>query len=223
VFFRAYKHKKIADAVLSQVTPLLTDVTRFGGDIVPARLAADKYLLGFFCGNVIIEMQRAGSASLDQAGRGTVLFLVLQQLFGRGTIDQREIGDLLNGVPTPNGDFRRGADAAGKIQAAASGRHKLQSDADYLAAKDVIRRTGGAGDFLTSGASEDSKIAGEMLRALYYQHVIDQHQGASKRTPQTQARKLAENREPTEDKVKLAHEIAQMLIGTQIGMGGRIC
>ena len=115
-------------------------------------------------------------------GKWTVFFLVLQQLFGKGTVNEKEIGDLINGVPTPNTDFRRGTDAAGKIQAAASGRHKLQSDPDYLAACKVVRKQGGAldfltpGDVLTPGASEDSKIAGQMLNALYYQHVIDLHE-----------------------------------------------
>lgn len=66
-------------------------------------------------------------------------------------------------------------EAAAKIQAAASGQHRLQGDPDYLAAKDVVLRAGGSLDFATPGASDDSKIAGQMLRVLFYQHVIDKH------------------------------------------------
>jgi hypothetical protein len=121
-------------------------------------------------------MQRAGAGSLDHIGKGTVLFLILQQLFGKGAVDHKEVGDLLNGVPAPNMDFQRGRDAAAKIQAAASGRHKLQNAPDYLAAREVKKKAGRSLDFVNPGASGDSKIAGEMIRALYYQHVIDHHQ-----------------------------------------------
>jgi hypothetical protein len=177
MFFRAAKHKKIVDAVLDQVHPLLHVLDRFLGS-APTGLASDKYILGFFCANIGIEMQRAGAGSLDHVGKGTVLFLILQQLFGKGAVNQKEIGDLLNCLPTPNTDFQRGVDAAGKIQAAASGRHKLQNDPDYLAAREVVRRAGGSMDFIEPGASEDSKIAGEMMRALYYEYVIGHYRKA---------------------------------------------
>ena len=39
----------------------------------------------------------------------------------------------------------------------------------------VLSRAGSGLDIVSPGASEDSKIAGEMLRMLYYQHVIDNH------------------------------------------------
>lgn len=179
MLFRALKHKKIADAVLGQVAPLLNVVNRFG-DVEPPRLAPDKYVLGFLSANIGIEMQRAGAASLDAVGKGTVLSLVVRALFGPGVVNEPQLTDLMLGVPTPNEEFRRGMEAAAKIQAAASGRHKLQGDPDYLAAKDVVQRAGGSLDFVTPGASEDSKIAGQMLRALFYQHVIDKHQKTSR-------------------------------------------
>jgi hypothetical protein len=179
MFFRALKHKKIADAVLDQVQPFLGDVGRLLG-AVPVGLPSDKYVLGFFCANIILEMQRVGAGSLDHVGKGTVLFLILQRLFGKGAVNEKEIGNLLNGLPTPNTDFQRGCDAAGKIQAAVSGRHKLQNDPDYLAAREVVRKAGSSLDLLNPGASEDSKIGGEMLRALYYQHLIEHHQKTHK-------------------------------------------
>jgi hypothetical protein len=74
-----------------------------------------------------------------------------------------------------NEDFRRGCDVALKIQAAVSGHHKLQDDPDYQAALAVVRRQGSALDSLGPSHSEDSKIAGEMLRSLYYQYVMDRH------------------------------------------------
>lgn len=175
MFFRAYKHKKIADAVLDQVHPLLAVVKRFGG-VTPASLASDKYVLGFLCANIGIEMQRAGGASLDQAGRGTVMLLVFQQLFGRGTVNEKEIGDLMLGLPAPNPEFKGGIEAAAKIQAVASGRHNLQTDPAYLAAKQVVSRGGSSFNVITPGATEDEKIAGQMLHALFYQHVMNRHQ-----------------------------------------------
>jgi hypothetical protein len=44
MFFKAYKTKRTADAVLQQVTPFVTMVTRFGGGVTPAKLVADDYL-----------------------------------------------------------------------------------------------------------------------------------------------------------------------------------
>jgi len=176
MFLRAWKNKKIADAVLAQVHPLLNDVGRFAGS-TPRTLVSDKYVLGFFCANIGVEMRRAAGGPLPAVQQGTIMFLVLQQLFGKNAVSANEIGDLLTGSPTPNEDFRRGCDAALKILAAGSGQHKLQGDPDYLAAREVVRRQGNSLDFLAAGASEDSKIAGEMLRALYYQHVIDHHKG----------------------------------------------
>jgi hypothetical protein len=177
MFFRALKHKRIADAVLGQVHPFINDLDRLLGS-VPAGLASDKYVLGFFCANIGVEMQRAATGPLAPVEQGIILSLVLQQLFGRGAVNDKEIGDLLNGRPQMNDEFKRGAESAFKIQAAASGRHKLQDDPDFLAAREVVRQQGRALDFVAPGASEDSKIAGEMLRVLYYQHVIDQHQKA---------------------------------------------
>jgi hypothetical protein len=177
MFFRALKHKRIADAVLGQVHPFINDINRLLGSI-PAGLASDKYILGFFCASIGVEMRRAAPGPLAPVEQGLILSLVLQQLFGPGAVNDKEIGDLLNSVPTPNEEFKRGAESALKIQAAASGRHKLQDDPDFLAAREVVRQHRGALDFVAPGASEDSAIAGEMLRALYYQHVIDLHQKA---------------------------------------------
>jgi hypothetical protein len=49
MYFRAHKHKKIADAVLTQVQPLLSVLDRFLGS-TPTGLASDKYVLGFSAG-----------------------------------------------------------------------------------------------------------------------------------------------------------------------------
>jgi hypothetical protein len=174
MFFSAHKHKRIADAVLTQVQPLLNVLDRFMGGI-PTGLASDKYVLGFFCGNIGLEMTRASKGSLDAAGQGMVLFLVLRQLFPNA-IHEKEIGDLLLGIPKTDEEFMRGNLSAFKIQSAASGGHELQKDPDYLAAREVVRRQRGATDFVVAEADEPSKIAGEMLRALYYQHVIDHYQ-----------------------------------------------
>jgi hypothetical protein len=181
-------------------------------------LASDKYVLGFICANVGIEMQRAGGASLDQTGRGTVLLLVLDHLFGHGAVNGQEVGDLMLGIPTPNAQFQRGIEAAAKIQAVASGRHNLQNDPSYLAAKEVTRKAGSSLDFITPSATEDSKIAGHMLHAMFYQHLIDLHKGNNKR-PQPERTQPVENCEKAEDKVQLAHEIAQNLIVTQLDLG----
>jgi hypothetical protein len=175
MFFRAFRHKKIADTVLGQVAPFLNVVSNLGR-VVPARLASDKYVLGFLTGNIGMEMQRAGAASLDAVGKGTVMSLVVNTLFGKGVVNEPALTDLMLGVPAPDAEFSRGLEAAAKIYAAASGRHKLQNDPDYLAAKDVVQRAGESLDFITPGAGEDSKIAGQMLRMLFYQRVVDKYQ-----------------------------------------------
>ncbi len=171
MFFGAGKQKKITDTVLSQVQPLLNLLDRYL-DRATVGLASDKYVLGFFCANIGVEMQRAGAGSLDQAARGTIMFSVLQRLFGRDEINAEEMINLMTGVPTPNKEFKRGIEAASKIQTVLSGHHNLQSDPDYIAAKETVRRAGGA----YPGPSEDSKIGSEMMRVLYYQHVIALHQ-----------------------------------------------
>jgi hypothetical protein len=62
----------------------------------------------------------------------------MKQLLGQDAVSDRRIGDLLNGVPTVNQDFRSGSEAALKIQAVASGQHRLQDDPDYHAAREAV-------------------------------------------------------------------------------------
>jgi hypothetical protein len=167
--FRAIKTKKMGDKVLQQVAPYISMVTRFGGGITPSGLAKDRYVLGFICGNIGLEMQRAGSASLDHVAKGNVVFLVLAQLFGRENLNEREIGDLLNRLPHPDPDFVRGSDAAAKIYFTAPGRLGPRDDPDYVAAKERLTSTG----VLT----EDTSIAAEMLRVMYFEYVMDTFHG----------------------------------------------
>jgi hypothetical protein len=175
MFIRAWKRKKVADAVLSQVQPLLVTIARILGGVPPG-LTRDKYMLGFFCMTIGIAMQQMAHRPLNTEDKGTILLVVLRHLFGPGAINEREIGDLLNGVPTSNDEFKQGTAAAYKVQAVSSGSHSLQNDPDYLAAREVVRCAGGSLDALSPGASDDSKIAGEMLRLLYYQRVMDLYQ-----------------------------------------------
>jgi hypothetical protein len=173
MLFRAAKQKKIADYVVGQLQPLLNMLDRFYGG-VPSGLASDKYVLGFFIANIRVAMQAAGAESLDQAGRAPIVASVLERLFGRGAINSEEIINLMMGVPTPNEEFKRGIEAALKVRSVMYGRNRnlLQNDPDYLAAKEIIRSAGEA----YRGSSEDGKIGGEMLRALFLQHVSDRFQ-----------------------------------------------
>jgi hypothetical protein len=126
-------------------------------------------VLGFICGNIGLEMQRAGSASLDHVGKGNVLFLVLTQLFGRENLNEREIGDLMNRQPQPDSEFVRGTEAAAKIYFTAQGRLGPRDDPDYVAAKETLRTAG--------VLPEDTSIAGEMLRVMYFDYVMDTFHG----------------------------------------------
>ena len=179
MFFRASRDKRIGDAVLKQVQPLLNVISRFLGEVPPG-LASDKYVLGFFCANIGVEMRRAAGRKLPPVREGTILFLVLQQLFGKESIGSTALADLLSGIPAPDGDFNRGSEVALKIQAASSGNHRLQNDPDYVAAKQVALRLGNAHDFISPGATEDSKIAAEMMTSLYFQYVMDRYRGSPK-------------------------------------------
>jgi hypothetical protein len=170
VFFRARKTQKMANTVLPQVAPLMAMITRFGGGITPAQLAKDRYLLGFFCGNIGLEMQRAGSASLDHVQKGNVMFLVLGGVFGSEHINPKEIGDLLSRVPKPDADFIRGTEIAAKIQYASLGRHRLHDDPDYLAAKQTLTTAG--------ETVNDASIGGEMLRVHYFNYVLEHYRAA---------------------------------------------
>src|ERR1017187_3292548 len=57
MFLRAWKHKKIADAVLAHVQPDLVATARLIGGI-PDSLTTDKYVLGYFCISIGIAIQR---------------------------------------------------------------------------------------------------------------------------------------------------------------------
>lgn len=180
MFFKRRKGKKVAGIVLRQLQPLLTVVERFAG-VKPAELVSDRYVLGFVCGNISIEMMRAAGTPLDQAEKGTILFTVLEQLFHPAPIRQLEIETLFRSVSPANSEFRRGVESAMKIHAVESGDHKLKDDPDYIAARALVRS--GAMDSEAHAASEDSKIASEMLRSLFFQPVIDRYRKPSNSAP----------------------------------------
>jgi hypothetical protein len=114
---------------------------------------------------------------LTTGDKGSVLFLVLQVLFGKGSINEREIADLLNGIPKKNRDFTDGTAAAYKVQAVAAGFPEIQNDPEVAAPRDVVKRAGTSMDFISPGTSESTKIAGELLRVLFYKRMMDRFGG----------------------------------------------
>jgi len=105
MFFKSME-SKVAEAVLAQVKPFLTDRTKFIPRVPPG-LASDKYILGLFCANI----GRAGADKLTLAQNGSVVFTVLERLFG-DVIDIHEIDRLSIGIPVPNAILQSGAEAA---------------------------------------------------------------------------------------------------------------
>jgi hypothetical protein len=69
VFSRRENDKKIADAVLRQLEPLLNVVERFAG-VKPPELTDDQFVLGFVCGDINVEMMHRRSRTRAQRGDG---------------------------------------------------------------------------------------------------------------------------------------------------------
>jgi hypothetical protein len=140
---------------------------------IPAGFATDKFVLGFFCINIAIAQQQISKKQLSAADKGIVIFLVLRALFGVDAINEKEIGDLLNGIPERNKEFTEGCAAAYKVQAVSAGFPEIRNDPDVVAARDVVKRAGTSMDFISPDASESTKIGGELLRGLFYERVIN--------------------------------------------------
>jgi hypothetical protein len=168
------KREKVADAVLAQVQPSLDMVSRFGG-VAPAALSSDKFVLGFLCMTIGIVQQQVAKTPLSAEDKGRMLFLVLHHLFGTGAINEREVGDLMHGFPTRNQEFTEGNLAAYRIQAVSAGSPALDKDPDVVGARESVRLAGGSLDIITPGATENSKVTGELLRVLFYQRVVERY------------------------------------------------
>src|SRR5271155_5187248 len=97
--FEARKRKQLAEAVLTQVQPLVTMVGRFlDGD--PAKLIADKYMLGFFFTTIGLLQRQLSPKPLSTEDKGTISFIVLQRLFGPAAIQPNRISELLENSAT---------------------------------------------------------------------------------------------------------------------------
>jgi hypothetical protein len=170
-FSKARKWKKVGDAVLAEVQPLVMLAERQAGKKICA-LRDDDYILGFITGLSAITAKRDGE-NLTQEDSGTILFLVLDQIYGKDVIDRKRLGDLLNGIPQPNPLFIKGFECAGKIQVLLYGRHKLYDDPDYKQALDAVRS--GAGHTLSLAApesTEDSNVAALLMNQYFLQPVL---------------------------------------------------
>jgi hypothetical protein len=171
-FSKARKWKRVGDAVLAEVYPLISDAERHTGKKISV-LSSDNYILGFITGMCAITARRVGE-NLSQLDSGTILFLVMNQIYGKGVIDEKRLGDLLNKIPQPDLEFINGFECAGKIQILLYGRHILHDDHDYKEALDAVRR--GAGhtlNLISPGSSEDSNVAALLLNRYFYQPVFE--------------------------------------------------
>jgi hypothetical protein len=118
-----------------------------------------------------ITQQQVSQSPLSAEDKGTILFLVLSALFGEGAINAREIGDLLTGFPAKDEQFTKGNLAAYKIQQAAVGA-SMANDPDVAAAREVVKKIGSSMDFLGTAGGENSQIAGQLLKILFYDPII---------------------------------------------------
>jgi hypothetical protein len=89
VFFsRSRKWKKIADAILVEVQHLISRLELQINKTI--NVSDDDYLLGFIdelCDLPINRAEQEG-VKLDQVDKETILFLVIEQIYGKGAIDQ---------------------------------------------------------------------------------------------------------------------------------------
>src|SRR5271167_1169863 len=146
MFLKAWKHKKIADAVLARVQPDLVIISRLVGGS-PETFVSDKYVLGYFCISVGIATRQVSKKTLSILEQGQILMLVMDHMFKPRPPDHAVLGSLLNGTPKDM-EFQKGATAALKIQSTLAGYPDFQNDPDVLAARDAVKRIGGSPDFI---------------------------------------------------------------------------
>jgi hypothetical protein len=170
-FSKARKWKKVGDAVLADVQPLVMFAERQTGKKI-SLLSGDNYVLGFITGLSALTARRVGE-NLSHQDSGMILHLVIDQICGKDVIDQKRLGDLLNQVPQPDSTFIKGFEGAAKIQILLYGRHKLHDDPDYKEALDAVRR--GAGhtlNLISPGSDEDSNVAALLMNKYFLQPVL---------------------------------------------------
>jgi hypothetical protein len=158
VFFsRSRKWKKVGDAVLANVHPLVLLMERQTGRKISV-LRDDNYFLGFVLGMTGLCMQRAQhelGVTLDQEDKGTIIFLVIDQIYGKGIVEQKRQGDLMLGIPKKDPVFVRGYENAAKIYFLLYGKHKLQDDPDYKEALAAVQ----AGAKMNRSGTDDENVA----------------------------------------------------------------
>ena len=79
-FSRARKWKKVGDAVLAEVHPLVLLAERQTGKKISV-LSGDNYILGFITGLSAITAKRVG-VNLNHEDSGMILHLVIDQIYG---------------------------------------------------------------------------------------------------------------------------------------------
>jgi hypothetical protein len=171
-FSRARKWKRVGDAVLAEVHPLVMTAERYTGKRF-GTLGGDTYVLGFITGLSSITAKRVG-ANLSQEDSGAILFLVVNQIYGKGAIDPMRLGNLINNIPQPNAEFIKGFECAAKIRLLLYGRHKLHDDSDYKQMLEAVRS--GATNTLNQiapGSTEDGMVASLLLHQYFLQPIIE--------------------------------------------------
>ena len=170
-FSRSRKWKKVGDAVLAEVHPLVLLMERQTGRKISV-LRDENYFLGFVVGQIGLCMRRIQhemNVNLDQVDKGTVLFLVTDQIYGKNVIDQQRQGDLMNGIPKPDPEFVRGYENAAKIYFLLYGKHKLHDDLDYKTALAAVQ--GGAK--MNKNATDDANVASLLMHQYFLQPAIE--------------------------------------------------
>ena len=105
-FSRSRKWKKVADAILVEVQHLISRLEPQINKTINV-VSDDDYLLGFIdelCDLLINRAEQEG-VKLDQVDKETILFLVIEQIYGKGAIDQRRLNNLRNEKPERNLKF----------------------------------------------------------------------------------------------------------------------
>jgi len=171
LFSRSRKWKKIGDAVLAEVHPLVLLMERQTGRKISV-LREDNYFLGFVIGQVGLCMRRIQhemNVNLEPEDKGTVVFLVIDQIYGKSVIDQKRQGDLMNGIPKPDPEFVRGYENAAKIYFLLYGKHKLHDDPDYKVGLAAVR----SGAKMDKNGTDDANVASLLMHQYFLQPAID--------------------------------------------------
>ena len=165
-FSKARKRKRVGDAVLAEVQPMMTLIERNTGKKISV-LKDDNYFLGFITGMVALTMRRADQ-NLTIEDKGTILQLVIDQIYGDCVIVPKRLGDLLNAIPQKDEAFFKGFECAGKVNILFYGQHKLHDDPDYKEALAIVRS--GVGHSLSlgdPGSSEDTQVATLLMNQYF--------------------------------------------------------